>query len=127
MILTSLVAAFLMSAASPDTALAYAEAQGRADRYKDDPVAVTWRNRQLAPALQAAAGPMLEACVPVNAASKPDFSLVVSYKAGAFEAVRYTSDDPKAACIVDYLAAMKWPAPPHPDFAELIHLNLNQK
>jgi hypothetical protein len=123
-ILPVLSAAFLY-AASPDTVLAYAEAKARADRYEADPAANNWRATQMTPVLTAMVPPMLDACVPLNATRKPDFTVILSFKAGAFEAVRFTADDPMAACIVDRLSAAKWPAPPHPNFAEEIHLNLN--
>lgn len=127
MILSALAASVLMFAAAPDTALAYAEALSRAERYEDDAAARNWRATQMNPALQKAIGPILDACVPLNATHKPDFSVVLSFKAGAFEAVRFTADEPMAACIVDRLAVLKWPAPPHPDFAEEIHLDLSEK
>lgn len=121
------LSAVILYAASPDTALAFAEARARADRYKDDAASANWRATQMNPALQKAVGPMLDACVPLNAAEKPDFTVVLSFRSGAFDAVRFTSDDPRAACIVDRLSAVKWPRPPHADFAEVIHLDLNGK
>ena len=127
MILSALAVSTLMFAAAPDTALAYAEALARAERYEDDPAARNWRATQMNPVLQKAIGPILDACVPLNATHKPDFSLVVSFRAGVFEAVRFTADEPMATCIVDRLAVLKWPAPPKPDFAEEIHLTLNSK
>lgn len=127
MLLPALTASLMMFATAPDTALAYAEALARAEKYEDDAAARNWRATQMEPALKNAVSPMLQACVPLHATTKPNFSVVLSFKAGAFETVRFTTDDPMAICIVDRLAAVKWPAPPHPDFAEEIHLDLSGK
>lgn len=125
-ILSVLAASLMMYAGAPDTALAYAEAKARAEKYEDDAVARNWRATQMGPVLQKAITPILDACVPVNSANKPNFSVVVSYRTGTLDSVRFTSDDPRAACIADRLAGLTWPAPPYPDFAEEIHLNLGE-
>lgn len=124
MILSALIAVSVLAAA-PDTALAYAEAMARAEKYETDPQAQMYRLNRLYPPLAKAMPAIFEACAPGEAAAgKPDFTVVLSFKAGAFDAVRHTSDHPIAQCVAGKMGALKYAPPPFPDFAEEIHLKM---
>lgn len=126
MILTSLAAASLMFAAAPDTALAYAEAHARAEKYEDDPAATRYRETILQPALGKSIRSIFDACGQgVAPANRPTFSVVLSFRTGRIDAVRNTSDDKVAQCVADRLARLEYPEPPYPDFAEELHLDMN--
>jgi hypothetical protein len=126
-ILPALTAAVAMFAAAPDTALAYAEAMARAEKYEKDPQAQMYRLNQLYPPLGKAMPGVFQACAPAEMTTgKPNFTVVLSFKAGAFEAIRNTSDHPVAQCVVEKMSALKYPAPPFPDFAEEIHLKMGE-
>ena len=120
-----LSAVTLMFAAAPDTALAYAEALARAERYEKDPAAERYRTTVMQPPLRGGMPPILDACsAGTNLSARPNFTVVVSFKGGKFEAVRHTSDHPVAQCIAERMSRLAWPAPPYPDFAEEFHLEL---
>lgn len=118
-------AASMLFAAAPDTALAYAEALARAQKYEKDARAQMYRLNQLYPPLGKAMPAIFEACAPGEVTTgRPDFTVVLSFKGGAFEAVRNTSDHPIALCVAGKMAALKYAPPPYPDFAEEIHLKM---
>ncbi len=124
MILPALIAVSVLAAA-PDTALAYAEAMARAEKYETDPQAQMYRLNRLYPPLARAMPTIFQACAPGETATgKPDFTVVLSFKAGAFDAVRHTSDHPIAQCVAGKMGALKYAPPPFPDFAEEIHLKM---
>ena len=88
-------AASIFFAAAPDTALAYAEALARAERYEKDPKAQMYRLNQLYPPLGKAMPAIFQACAPGETTTgRPNFTVVLSFKAGAFDAIRHTSDRP---------------------------------
>ncbi len=125
MFLPLLASAAVLFAISPDTALSYAEALARAERYEKDSRAQMYRLNQLYPPLGKAMPAIFQACAPGETATgRPDFTVVLSFKGGAFEAIRNTSDHPIALCVAEKMAALKYPAPPYPDFAEEIHLKM---
>lgn len=125
MILSALSAVTLMFAAAPDTALAYAEALSRAERYEDDAAARRYRDTVLAPVFNKTMPAIFEACAPgTSATGRPDFTVVLSFKAGRFEAVRHVSDHPTAQCVVERMNQVAWPEPPAPDFAEKINIKM---
>jgi hypothetical protein len=124
LILSALIATGILAAA-PDTALAYAEAMARAETYEKDSQAQMYRLNRLYPPLAKAMPPIFEACAPgANTAGRPDFTVVLSFKAGAFEAIRHTSDHPIAQCVAGRMGGLKYAPPPFPDFAEEIHLKM---
>lgn len=124
MILPALIAVSVLAAA-PDTALAYAEAMARAEKYETDPQAQMYRLNRLYPPLGKAMPSIFEACAPgATSTGKPNFTVVLSFKAGAFDAVRHTSDHPIAQCVAGKMGALKYAPPPFPDFAEEIHLKM---
>lgn len=124
MILSALIAVSVLAAA-PDTALAYAEAMARAEKYEKDPQAQMYRLNRLYPPLAKAMPAIFQACAPgATATGKPDFTVVLSFKAGAFDAIRHTSDHPIAQCVAGRMGALKYAPPPFPDFAEEIHLKM---
>ncbi|ATQ44435.1 hypothetical protein [Caulobacter mirabilis] len=126
MILTSLAAASLMFAAAPDTALAYAEARVRAEKYEDDPAATRYRETILQPVLGKSVRGIFDACGQgATPAGRPNFSVILSFKGGKLDAVRQTTDNPVAQCVADRLARLDYPAPPYPDFAEELHLEMS--
>ncbi len=126
MILPALIAVSVLAAA-PDTALAYAEAMARAEKYETDPQAQMYRLNRLYPPLTKAMPAIFQACAPGEAAAgKPNFTVVLSFKAGAFDAVRHTSDHPIAQCVAGKMGALKYAPPPFPDFAEEIHLKMGE-
>lgn len=128
MILPALTASLMMFAAAPDTALAYAEALARAEKYEADATATTWRSTQLGPLLSKAMPKIFESCAPgENTTGRPNFTVVLSFKGSAFEAVRSTSDVPIAQCVVGKMSVLKWPTPPKPDFAEELHFEMDPK
>jgi len=119
-------AASIFFAAAPDTALAYAEALARAERYEKDPKAQMYRLNQLYPPLGKAMPAIFQACAPGETTTgRPNFTVVLSFKAGAFDAIRHTSDHPIAQCVAERMAALKYAPPPFPDFAEEIHLKMS--
>ncbi len=119
-------AASMLFAAAPDTALAYAEALARAQKYEDDSQAQMYRLNRLYPPLGKAMPAIFQACAPdATTTGKPDFTVILSFKGGAFEAVRNTSDHSIALCITEKMSALKYAPPPYPDFAEEIHLKLS--
>lgn len=127
MILSALIAVSVLAAA-PDTALAYAEAMARAEKYEQDPQAQMYRLNRLYPPLAKAMPAIFQACAPGEAAAgKPNFTVVLSFKAGAFEAVRHTSDHPIAQCVAGKMSALKYAPPPFPDFAEEVHLKMGEE
>ena len=127
MILPALIAVSVLAAA-PDTALAYAEALARAERYEKDPQAQMYRLNRLYPPLAKAMPPIFEACAPGAATTgRPNFTVVLSFKAGAFDAVRHTSDHPIAQCVAGKMGSLKYAPPPFPDFAEEIHLKMGEE
>ena len=118
-------AAAILFAAAPDTALSYAEAMARAQKYEKDSQAQMYRLNQLYPPLGKAMPAIFNACAPdTTTTGKPDFTVVLSFKGGAFEAVRNTSDHPIALCVVEKMSALKYAPPPYPDFAEEIHIRM---
>ena len=122
-VLASVASVFF--AAAPDTALAYAEAMARAEKYEKDSQAQMYRLNRLYPPLAKAMPPIFEACAPgANTAGRPDFTVVLSFKAGAFEAIRHTSNHPIAQCVAGRMGSLKYAPPPFPDFAEEIHLKM---
>ncbi|MES2033846.1 MAG: hypothetical protein V4466_06700 [Pseudomonadota bacterium] len=125
MILSVLAVSTLMFAAAPDTALAYAEASARAERYEDDAAARRYRDTVLGPVFSKAMPAIFEACAPgTSATGRPDFTVVLSFKAGKFETVRHVSDHPTAQCVVERMNRVDWPTPPSPDFAEKINIRM---
>lgn len=126
MILPALIAVSVLAAA-PDTALAYAEAMARAERYEKDPQAQMYRLNRLYPPLAKAMPAIFQACAPgATATGKPNFTVVLSFKAGAFDAIRHTSDHPIAQCVAGKMGALKYAPPPFPDFAEEVHLKMGE-
>lgn len=124
MILPILIAVSVLAAA-PDTALAFAEAMARAEKYEKDPQAQMYRLNRLYPPLAKAMPPIFEACAPgVTTTGRPNFTVVLSFKAGAFDAVRHTSDHPIAQCVAGKMGSLKYAPPPFPDFAEEVHLKM---
>jgi len=125
LILSALSAVALMFAAAPDTALAYAEAQARAERYEDNAAAHQYRDTILGPVFDKTMPAIFEACAPgTSATGRPDFTVVLSFKAGRFETVRHVSDHPTAQCVVERMNRVDWPTPPAPDFAEKINIRM---
>lgn len=128
LLLSAFAAATLMFAAAPDTALAYSEAAARADRYEDDASARQYRDTILSPVFSKAMPAIFEACAPGDSPTgRPDFTVVLSFKASRFEAVRHTSDHPTAQCVADRMSRIEWPKPPHADFAEKINIRMGAK
>ena len=124
-VLASIASIFF--AAAPDTALAYAEAMARAAKYEKDPQAQMYRLNRLYPPLAKAMPPIFEACAPgATTTGRPTFTVVLSFKAGAFDAVRHTSDHPIAQCVAARMGNLKYAPPPFPDFAEEIHLKMGE-
>ncbi|MDP2259258.1 MAG: hypothetical protein Q8J89_06035 [Caulobacter sp.] len=127
MILPALIAVSVLAAA-PDTALAFAEAMARAKKYDKDPQAQMYRLNRLYPPLTKAMPPIFEACAPgATTTGRPNFTVVLSFKAGAFDAIRHTSDHPIAQCVAGKMANLKYAPPPFPDFAEEIHLKMGEE
>jgi len=123
--LSTFAAATFLFAQSPDTALAYAEALARAERYDKDPAAEQYRTTILSPVFGKAMPAIFDACAPgASPTGRPDFTVVLSFKAGRFEAVRHTSDHPTAQCVTERMSRIDWPKPPAPDFAEKINIRM---
>jgi hypothetical protein len=103
--------------------LGFAEALSRAERYETDAKAQAWRAEKLNPFLNARIGPVFDRCE-AGMSSAQRFTLVVSFKAGRFDRVEANDDGPVAQCAAAAFTAFPWPAPPYPDFAEEVRMNL---
>jgi hypothetical protein len=122
MLLASAVALALMFQSG--SGLAYGEALSRADRYKDDPKAMEWRQTRMDPFLKPKTTALFDRCYSSPLRRPMSFSLVVSFKDGKLDRVDRSSEDQVAVCMADAFAEYRWPSPPHPDFAEKFNLEL---
>jgi hypothetical protein len=104
--------------------LAYSEGLARADRYKDDLAAQTWRTEVMDPFLRPKTAALLDRCYSGTYRRRMTFSVIVSFEKGAFDRVDSDSDDAVATCVADVFAGYRWPRPPYDDFAEKFNFDL---
>lgn len=105
--------------------LGFAEARLRAERYETDRVSQTYRNEVLDPLLTPKTRPLFSRCYPASVGRRMTFTLIVSFKDGKFDRVERDSQDPVARCMAEAFEDIRWPKPPHDDFAEEFHFDLS--
>jgi len=104
--------------------LGYAEAKARAERYEADLPSQTYRRSVLDPLLTPKTKALFSRCYPASVGRRMTFTLIVSFKDTKFDRVERDSEDPVARCMADAFAEIRWPKPPHDDFAEEFHFDL---
>jgi hypothetical protein len=118
-----LASALLLLQSGPG--LGFAEARLRAERYETDRVSQTYRNEVLDPLLTPKTRPLFSRCYPASVGRRMTFTLIVSFKDGKFDRVERDSQDPVARCMAEAFEDIRWPKPPHDDFAEEFHFDLS--
>jgi hypothetical protein len=106
--------------------LGFAEALARAQRYEDDAKAQVYRDGPLKTALAGPIQSIFARCYPDSDRRTLNFSLVLSFKAGAFDRVESNSDDRVADCMTRAFSGLSYGKPPYEDFAEEIHMELRR-
>jgi hypothetical protein len=130
------LATALMAAAAPATAPArlevqvggpgYREAFDRAQRYEGENASDMYRKFELYPAVLNDMKALLGSCGGLGSAGTRTLTVVLSFDADVGGAVLYLDkDSPRGWCVANGLAGLKYPKPPHPDFAEEIRFEFD--
>ena len=105
--------------------LGFAEARLRAERYEADLASQTYRDEVLDPLLTPKTRALFSRCYPATVGRRMTFTLIVSFKDGRLDRVERDSEDPVARCMAEAFEDIRWPKPPHDDFAEEFHFDLS--
>ncbi len=103
----------------------FAEARTRAERYETDLASQTYRTEVLDPLLTPKTRALFSRCYPDSVGRRLAFTLIVSFEDGKFDRVDRDSEDPVARCMSAAFEEIRWPRPPHDDFAEEFHFDLS--
>ena len=100
-------------------------AAARAKQWDDDPAANAFVATQLMPRINGHT--TIKTCLDrYPGASRPPFTLVVSWNGGVPDRVYLDADTPFARCVAQVFAEADLPSqPPYPDFAETFHMHFN--
>ena len=102
----------------------YRNAFDRAQRYEGEPASDAYRQQQLYPAVLDEMKKLLVTCRGAGNAGDMTLTVVLSFDPDQEGPTLFLDrDTARGACVVNGLAKLTYPAPPHPDFAEEIQFD----
>jgi hypothetical protein len=102
----------------------YRTAFDRAQRYEGEPASDAYRERELYPAVLADMKKLLVTCKDAGNAGDVKLTVVLAFDPDQDGPTLFLDrDTARGDCVVQGLAKLKFPKPPHPDFAEEIQFD----